>query len=346
MVVPLYQKISDDLKDEITSKKIAVGEKLPTEMELSDSYHVSRITAKRALNELEQLGLVSRTRGKGSFVKDTTEENPLPLNKVILFILPFGDLSFGNFNQGLVPFCKEAGYTVFITHADYLNETDASVIQQNFSGLIYYPMNTDEYLDKLCMLASLDFPIVVLDKKIHGLQLPCVQSDNAMGGYLATHHLIELGHQKIAFITLDEVHHPHTVRNRYLGYIQALAEAHLPYHTSFTDHEATSKNILEFVKNNEITGLICENDLIAIQCMNALQAANYIIPSDISIVGFDNIQASQLSNPPLSTIEQNFTELGIEAGQSLVNWVEKGEIPSDSKVAVKFIERNTTKELS
>ncbi|MDR0300476.1 MAG: GntR family transcriptional regulator, partial [Streptococcaceae bacterium] len=52
MVIPLYQKISDDLKAQIVSQKIKVGDKLPTEMELSDTYNVSRITAKRALNDL------------------------------------------------------------------------------------------------------------------------------------------------------------------------------------------------------------------------------------------------------------------------------------------------------
>ena len=77
MVVPLYQKISEDLKDQILTHKIEVGEKLPTELELSETYHVSRITAKRALNELEQIGLVSRTRGKGSFVKKNSEKKTL-----------------------------------------------------------------------------------------------------------------------------------------------------------------------------------------------------------------------------------------------------------------------------
>ena len=71
--------------------------------ELSETYSVSRITAKRALTELEQLGLVSRTRGKGTFVQELNK-NHTKLLKRVLFIIPFEGMSFGDFTQGLVWF--------------------------------------------------------------------------------------------------------------------------------------------------------------------------------------------------------------------------------------------------
>ena len=58
---PLYLKILRDLEDKIASGQLAAGDQLPTEKELAEQYHVSRITSKRALNELEQQGLIKRT---------------------------------------------------------------------------------------------------------------------------------------------------------------------------------------------------------------------------------------------------------------------------------------------
>lgn len=66
---PLYKQILDDLVEDIINGTYKENDQLPTELELSEKYNVSRITSKRALTELETIGLISRTRGKGSFVK-------------------------------------------------------------------------------------------------------------------------------------------------------------------------------------------------------------------------------------------------------------------------------------
>ena len=65
---PLYQQIFHDLQQAIADGSLPVDSQVPTEKELSTKYQVSRITSKRALTELEQLGLIYRVRGKGSFV--------------------------------------------------------------------------------------------------------------------------------------------------------------------------------------------------------------------------------------------------------------------------------------
>lgn len=89
---PLYQQIFHDLQQAIADGSLPVDSQVPTEKELSAKYQVSRITSKRALTELEQLGLIYRVRGKGSFVKATTSDlnrNDVIKNSRILFLLPF-----------------------------------------------------------------------------------------------------------------------------------------------------------------------------------------------------------------------------------------------------------------
>lgn len=70
--------------------------------------------------------------------------------------------------------------------------------------MIYYPLSTAQYLDILLELSLQQFPVVLLDKPIYSFQFPCVSSDNFNGGEQATQALLELGHQRIAFLTSNE----------------------------------------------------------------------------------------------------------------------------------------------
>ena len=90
-----------------------------------------------------------------------------------------------------------------------------------FAGLVYYAATSNDYLDLLFELALMNFPVVVLDKKIHDLPFATIQSDNFAGGKTATERLIGLGHTKIGYI-LSGSPALQSVRQRYLGYLQAL----------------------------------------------------------------------------------------------------------------------------
>lgn len=344
MSLPLYQQISNDLKQKIIAKTFKSGDQLPTEKELSETYSVSRITAKRALTELEQLGLVSRTRGKGTFVQELNK-NHTKLLKRVLFIIPFEGMSFGDFTQGLVPALKVENTTVFITYASYLKENTADDIKENFDGLIYYPMYTEDYLDILLELSLQNFPVVLLDKQIYDLGFPCVSSDNFDGGEQAAQALLALGHKRIAFVASNDTHHPQTTRNRYLGYVKVLKEQGIKFHTTLDDSLYTESSVLELIHNEKVTGLICENDLVALQTMKTLQDSHFSVPNDISIIGFDDIQAASLSNPPLTTIAQDFIGMGRIAGELLLDWIKSGQTPKDVKVPINLIKRKTTEEL-
>ncbi len=83
---PLYQKIFNDLKAAIADGSLPVDSQVPTEKELSAKYQVSRITSKRALTELEQLGLIYRVRGKGSLLRPQLVWNSMQcFLKIVVF---------------------------------------------------------------------------------------------------------------------------------------------------------------------------------------------------------------------------------------------------------------------
>jgi DNA-binding LacI/PurR family transcriptional regulator len=348
MKEPLYKTILNDLKKQIFSGQLPLNSQLPTEKELSEQYHVSRITSKRALTELEQAGLIYRARGKGSFVKETPPQVTQRVSTKatrILFLLPFlHDLSLGNFTDGLLPIMQDQQIEVAMGTLEVFAQKNATELMQEYDGLIYYAENTDQYLDTLVELALKAFPVISLDKKNFELNFPTILSVNMAGGQLATQSLIEDGHTRIAYLFGRSLH-PQSVRNRYIGYLKALHGANLTFHTSSIDITATNEHLLTYVIDNQVTALVCENDLVAIEAMRTLKQAGYTIPNDVSVIGFDDIQASQFVEPPLTTIAQDFKQIGEIAGKTLIEWIENNQMPTDIKVPVTFVQRQSTKQI-
>lgn len=340
MKQPLYQLIYDELLAQITSGKLPPEAKIPTEKELSDAYHVSRITSKRALTELEQNGFIYRIQGRGSFVKG---ESPRTATKKILFVLPFAnDLSLGNFNEGIYSVTNREGYDLLITAADYVESQSAKTIMESFDGLIFYAGNTEAQYDLLLELAGHDFPVVTLDKQLYEFPFPAVLADNFQGSFLATKHLIDLGHQKIGYI-FGSQHHPQSVRQRYLGYVEALQKKHAAFRTKLDEPNAQIPTAIEYIRNNQLTAAVCENDLVAIDLMRCLKKANFRLPQDFSVVGFDDIQAANLVDPPLTTITQDFEVLGKLAGEHILALIHKKPVKT-IKIPVNLVKRQSTAE--
>lgn len=337
---PLYQKIYDDLLKKILSRSLLPNAQLPTEKELSAKYSVSRITSKRALTELEQQGYIYRVQGKGSFVK---ENLPKHKHKRILLSTPFTGKFIGSYIEGLEPVITASGYDLLVVSNDALKHRSCEGILQEFSGLIYYAENVEDNLDLLFELESENFPFAVLDKRFYELKAPAILSDNFSGGKAATAHLALKGHEKIAFI-FGEPNHPQSVRQRYLGYLSALKEANLGFHSSLDDF-AIGDGLIKLLTAEHITGLVCENDLTAIEMMRLIRRQGLSIPEDFSVVGFDDIQAAALVDPPLTTISQDFNSLGRLAGETLLDCIAGAETADESTLPVKLMERASVKHL-
>lgn len=344
MKQPLYKTIMDDLILQIDSGALAPDSQLPTEKELSDSYQVSRITSKRALTELEQKGLIYRVRGKGSFVKPIATAVRAQ-TKRILFLLPFAhDLSVGNFNVGLEPLLKEQGYSLLMGTLDSIADRSAADLAAEFDGMIYYADNTDKHLDLLFALEHLQFPCVILDKRIYEVSYPTVLSDNFAGGRLSCEYLLEKGHRKIAYLFGDH-NHPQSARQRYLGYLEALRQRNISYHTPMDEAKSCKEDTAAYLITQGVSAVICENDFVAIDTMRKLRQAGQQIPDDISVIGFDDIQAAALIDPPLTTIAQDFQRLGELAAATLLDTLAGAVPPAENKIAINLIKRQSVKEI-
>ncbi|RYV01217.1 LacI family transcriptional regulator [Shewanella sp. OPT22] len=149
---------------------------------------------------------------------------------------------------------------------------------------------------------------------------PSICCDNKNGGLQATSHLLEYGHKQIAFIGDASVHCPEFF-DRYQGYAEALIKSGLPIEpklqvdaisTEQSGYEATLKLI---DSHQSFSAIFAASDLIAIGAIKALKEKGKHIPTNISVVGFDDIQIAQFMNPPLTTIKQDT----VKAGEVLVD---------------------------
>lgn len=219
---PLYQKIYNYLKGEIVNEKLLSGSKLPTELELSEAFGVSKITAKRAMDELEINGFITRKRGHGSFVLPLRNDGNVSECKIVSMILPNNDSSGRaiDYIMGATNYLQEEGYYLSI-HTTFGNhETERKYLldlsDNGVKGIIFYP-STRKNFNVLSSLYVKNFPIVLIDKKIESLPLSSVVSDNRGGGFQATSHLIQLGHRRIAYVSYCDLDSLSSVKERFIG---------------------------------------------------------------------------------------------------------------------------------
>jgi LacI family transcriptional regulator len=171
-----------------------------------------------------------------------------------------------------------------------------------------------------------DVPVVAVDPHTGPTDLPTVDSQNLEGAATATEYLIGLGHRRIGFLAgrpdLE------SARLREEGYRQALADAGIPFDPDLVrigayDPEAAEEAARHLLAlPNRPTAIFAANDLSAITTLEVAKATGLRIPEDLSVVGFDNIPESALTDPPLTTIDQSIQDLGQEAARLLVALIE------------------------
>ena len=166
---------------------------------------------------------------------------------------------------------------------------------------------------------------------------------------MATNHLIELGHTNIAFIGAD-IEHP-SLSDRLKGYKQALENAKIQIknnlivtNSKYPDRVSGYNSIKSLLsKNKNVTAVFACNDAMAIGVLNYLNDNGYKVPKDISLIGFDDVEADLMLNPPLTTIRVPKIEMGIEAMKLLVNTLKnKKSLLNKILVPVELIEREST----
>lgn len=165
-------------------------------------------------------------------------------------------------------------------------------------------------------------PLVLVGGTVQGSRTVCLNFDNRAGGLLATRHLIELGHRRIAFIGGDSAHDDALERER--GYRDALLEAGLTIEPALLQagdySEASGLMAVQRLLDGGVpfTAVFAANDQMAIGAALGLYRRNLRVPDDVSLVGFDDLAPARFAIPPLTTIRQSVYEMGCESARAML----------------------------
>lgn len=307
---------------------------------LNDSSSVSRETRSRVLAAITELNfspnLAARRLSRGKTM-------------VLGALVPyFTNPSVVRRLQGVVSVVTGSQYDLILIDVESVERRDTylrNVLRrQMVDGLLMISLTpTDQ---DVADLQQAGIPTVLVDA--HHPLLSRVVVDNVAGGYLATRHLLDLGHRCIAYISdfLDDPFNS-PVRDRFQGYKQALAEAGIPFrpdyhlqgpHGRFEARHMTHE-LLQLPEPP--TAIFAYSDTQAIGVLEEAQASAINIPQQLSVVGFDNIEAAEYLH--ITTISQALYESGI-CGCELLLQVMANPLPEPQEVRlpIDLVRRKTT----
>lgn len=245
---------------------------------------------------------------------------------------------------GIEKVTTAAGYDLIIGHSSETYKKEVSnalnLFHKRVDGLIASLAYDTENLDHYAPFTQKNIPVLFFDRVEHDSAGTKVVIDNFKAGYEATKHLAEQGCKRIVHITGNLKRNVYYDRMK--GYQQALTDYKLPSGESLLIEndltEAASLEAAEQLLNMKPMpdGVFVSNDFCAVVCMQALKEKGIRIPEDIAFVGFNNDVIARLSEPRLTTINYNGTEMGEIAATHLINHLKgKTNMEHTSTVIIK-----------
>ncbi|GDY25257.1 MULTISPECIES: LacI family DNA-binding transcriptional regulator [unclassified Agarivorans] len=304
---------------------------MATIKEVSDLAGVSQATVSRVMNGNNKVSEINRERVMAAMDKLGYQPNSfaqaLATNRSYSVGIVVGTLSgpfYGPMMHSIESVLRNEGQHLIATsgHDDLEQERDAirflNSRRVDAILLVVQAMGDDELIE----MCQRNPNIFVLNRYVPELANRCIYLNNELGGYLATKHLIDLGHTKIASITGPLVHLD--ARERLQGYRNALNEAGIEYDAQLVveglyQEDGGNKAAAKlFQRDVEFTGVVCGNDNIAIGVYDILSLDNESPAERISVVGYDDMFYSRYLRPKMTTIRFPIEEMGTIAANMVL----------------------------
>ena len=294
---PLYNQIMEYLLRLISMQQIEGKNDFPSEISIALQFGVSRTTSRRAIIELTNRGFLVRKQGSGTKINEhmgadlleelkkyANENIPKPVekyHKTVAVILP--DLKSRYMNgilDGIQELVMQNGWDILVAISNYDQDLEESLIKRLLSycnGLIIFPVNKTTYNREIVKLSLKNYPLVVIDNLLHGVEMSSITSDNYKTAYKAVKILIGRGKRKIGIIS-QSFDTAFSLQERYRGYQDALIECNIPITPSFIlntlDHydENAYSRIKEFLnKNPQLDALISFNYEVGLKTIKTIK---------------------------------------------------------------------------
>jgi GntR family transcriptional regulator, arabinose operon transcriptional repressor len=345
----LHKDVELRIRQYISERAVSNEAQLPTEAEFCELFKVSRSTVRTALERLEHAGVISRTRGRGTFVIDPNQKTAelatemlLPARSIrtqntIGVVLAYAseiDVMQTAILRGIEHATKSRGYHVLFSRVDDWDEkSEANAILELYrvgvAGFVILPVSNQTTTAGIKSIVERGLPLVLVDRYMTDLDTSYVVCDNFTGAYRATEHLILLGYRHLMYVTdkaegaITEQMRTTSIRDRYAGYCQALQDYHLTalLHPPVpVDHSSKPavKHLLT-ATHVGIPAIVAQHDHLASEIINTARQSGLRPPEDFVIVGFDDLPFASRLHVPLTTVAQPFYDIGFRAGHMLAD---------------------------
>ena len=241
------------------------------------------------------------------------------------------------------------GYSLVLATGHWQNKLEMHALEYlmkcSVDGLIIV---TGSLSEQMILKTAESIPVVAVGYNIEGENIRSLNLDNVMGGYIATLHLLQLGHMNIAHIKGLESQ-PDS-RARLKGYKKALLEANIKPNPKLIKQgdfrsETGYKMTVELIESKvHFSALFAANDQTAYGAIKALTDHGYKVPEDVSVIGFDDLAVSQYFTPALTTLRQPIEEIGALCARSMLNLL-SGERHEVRLPPIDLIVRQSTKSI-
>ena len=331
-----YKVVKDTIKTWILQGKVKPGEKIHSENELMKVFQVSRHTVRRAVGDLVHEGWLYREQGSGTYCShrlknmkhNGTERN---IGVITTYI---SEYIFPSIIRGIESYLSGKGYSLIVASTDNDIEKEKqcleNMLSRNIDGLIVEPTKSASYNPNINYYLNLEqneIPYLMINQFYQGINPPHIILDDEHGGFVATEHLIQLGHKKmLGLFKNDDLQGV----NRMKGFFRAIREYNLPFFSdmviTYTTENRDEKTIDEvrtlLNSANRPTGIVCYNDEIALNVLHVTRELELNVPGDISIVGYDDSHLTEATEVKLTSVSHPKMEMGIQAAKWIVSKIE------------------------
>ncbi|MBT6982404.1 MAG: GntR family transcriptional regulator [Candidatus Marinimicrobia bacterium] len=324
--VPKYFQLQTWLQDRIEQGYYATNEKIPTENELVKLSGLSRATVRQALRNLENDGYIIRKKRLGSFVQKIEKKSTN---------IPTVGILIPDIRSGYAPILargaedeatKNNVSLILCNTDDMLSQAGYHIerlIKLNVSGIIYIPVAASDQknLKVINKLIRKKIPVVLADRGIQDSNLDFVTTNNFDGSRQITQHLINNGHERIAFLSNNLYS---TERLRYDGFMSKMKEHNINQDPSITIRDKGAFNVNRYLNHahqilknkRKFTAVYAGHDRIALLFYAAAKNLGMRVPDDFSLVGYDNMPLTTVS---LTTMHQPIYEMGQESLRLIIS---------------------------
>lgn len=304
---------------------------------------VSTATVSRTLAEPDKVTEATRSKVQAAIRRSGYVRNALARSfrmqstQTIFALVPdIGNPFYSLIIQGLEEVAQQHGYRLL------LGDTQNSPVRE-----LEYLQSVHRQVDGVISLGHTlphlptrkgekPIPLVMACEYLHDASVALVSIDNVAAARQATEHLLSLGHSQIAFIN-GPAYMPLS-KDRLRGYREAIKKAGLSFDKnlvvrgdfSLQSGEQATRALL--VDEAQFTAIFAANDAMAIGAIKVLRAYGKAVPSDISVIGFDDIEFAQYVEPPLTTIHQPRREIGRVAMQKTIAALDDGDVWASQEV--------------